>query len=446
MLIKTKNSTYVYQKELGFLFNREVINDLLGDAPNLLPHREEFIKYLRRDIPDAEIRNTLWECRSLVIGITEQCNFRCKYCTYSGDYDGQRSHAGKRLSPGTGQKAVDFFLTEIVKHNPRNSRDRGIHIGFYGGESLLEFQLVKDLFLYSRDRIRELGLQDTFDFKYLLTTNGYLMGDMEIIDFLARNGIRIDVSLDGPKSQHDRFRVTVGGKETWEVIVANLNTIKQKYPGYFKENVRVQVTLHPHHDGGAIDAFFRKGELIDEANVSINTLNSLYLKKEKVREMREKPGHPCQLRLQRELEELEMMLGWEAPAATSKLTGNCFPGAAKLFVDTEGQLAVCEKANENLLKLGDVHNGFSFDNIRALIRAYNEEVIANACWDCQILHACPICFANSCGEGGGVNFQCGPIKSGFKEILEALVTKMEKDDDETYTDNPADFDSFMAGL
>ena len=123
----------------------------------------------------------------LILQVTQNCNLRCKYCVYSGSYV-NRTHSNKRMSFETAKKAVDFYY----RHN-RNKKNA--IIGFYGGEPLLEMDLIKRVVEYSKK---------LFEGKFIvfnITTNATLLTE-DIIHFFNDNNIGLTISLDGPKSVH----------------------------------------------------------------------------------------------------------------------------------------------------------------------------------------------------------------------------------------------------
>lgn len=82
-----------------------------------------------------------------MIQLTQQCNFRCDYCVYAvRDFEQQRTHAAKRISEPTARKAIDF----LAEHSGERT---DVCVGFYGGEPLLEFQLLKRLVVYAEERL-----------------------------------------------------------------------------------------------------------------------------------------------------------------------------------------------------------------------------------------------------------------------------------------------------
>lgn len=96
---------------------------------------------------DATLEYSLERCIGTVaLQVTQGCNLRCKYCAYSGNYD-NRVHSGKRISKETAFKAIDFLFAHSV------DRER-VSLGFYGGEPLLELDLIKECVEYAKKRVK----------------------------------------------------------------------------------------------------------------------------------------------------------------------------------------------------------------------------------------------------------------------------------------------------
>ena len=144
---------------------------------------------------------------SLVLQVTQQCNLRCRYCVYSGHYKG-RTHSGRRMSWNIAKQAIDL----VVGH----SRDCSeFEFGFYGGEPLLAFDLIKQCVEYIHRRFP--GKSVT----YYLTTNATLL-TCEMMDFFCKNEFMLTISLDGPEYIHDKYRVyaDVSRRGTFNDVVA----------------------------------------------------------------------------------------------------------------------------------------------------------------------------------------------------------------------------------
>ncbi len=142
--------------------------------------------------------------KALCLHVAHTCNLNCSYCFASqGKYHGERAV----MSFEVGKRALDFLV--------ENSGTRkNLEVDFFGGEPLMNFQVVKDLVAYARSIEKEKGK----NFRFTLTTNGVQI-DQDVIDFVNRECSNVVLSLDGRKEVHDRFRVDYAGNGSWEKIV-----------------------------------------------------------------------------------------------------------------------------------------------------------------------------------------------------------------------------------
>ena len=142
--------------------------------------------------------------KALCLHIAHTCNLNCSYCFASqGKYHGDRAI----MSFEVGKQALDF----LIEHSGTR---RNLEVDFFGGEPLMNFQVVKDLVSYARSIEKEKGK----NFRFTLTTNGVLVDD-EVIEWANRECSNVVLSLDGRKEIHDRFRVDYAGNGSWENIV-----------------------------------------------------------------------------------------------------------------------------------------------------------------------------------------------------------------------------------
>ena len=147
--------------------------------------------------------------KALCLNIAHDCNIRCGYCFAStGDY-----HGGRKLMPFTvASKAIDFLLSTS------GARKR-LEVDFFGGEPLMNFDVVKETVLYAREREKEYGKRIGFT----ITTNGTLL-DKDIEEFINENMNNIVLSIDGRKRVNDRMRKFVDGSGTYESIMPKLKS------------------------------------------------------------------------------------------------------------------------------------------------------------------------------------------------------------------------------
>ncbi|MBR6573813.1 MAG: thioether cross-link-forming SCIFF peptide maturase [Clostridia bacterium] len=142
--------------------------------------------------------------KALCLHVAHTCNLNCSYCFASqGKYHGDRAV----MSFEVGKRALDFLVEN-------SGSRRNLEVDFFGGEPLMNFQVVKDLVAYARSIEQEKGK----NFRFTLTTNGMLVDD-DVIEFANKECHNVVLSLDGRKEIHDRFRVDYNGKGSWETIV-----------------------------------------------------------------------------------------------------------------------------------------------------------------------------------------------------------------------------------
>ena len=142
--------------------------------------------------------------KALCLHIAHDCNLACQYCfAEEGEYHGRRA----LMSYEVGKKALDFLVAN-------SGNRRNLEVDFFGGEPLMNFQVVKDLVAYGRE------LEKTADkhFRFTITTNGVLLND-EIMEFCNAQMDNVVMSLDGRKEVHDRMRPSRNGKGSYDLIV-----------------------------------------------------------------------------------------------------------------------------------------------------------------------------------------------------------------------------------
>ncbi len=154
--------------------------------------------------------------KALCLHVAHTCNLNCAYCFASqGKYHGDRAV----MSFEVGKQALDF----LIAHSGTRTN---LEVDFFGGEPLMNFDVVKRLVAYARSREEETHKR----FRFTLTTNGMLIDD-EVIDFANREMHNVVLSLDGRKEIHDRYRVDYAGNGSWERIVPKFQKLVQARGG-----------------------------------------------------------------------------------------------------------------------------------------------------------------------------------------------------------------------
>jgi len=154
--------------------------------------------------------------KALCLHIAHTCNLNCAYCFASqGKYQGERAV----MSFEVGKRALDFLIEN-------SGTRRNLEVDFFGGEPLMNFQVVKDLVAYARSIEKEKNK----NFRFTLTTNGLLI-DRDVIEFANREMSNVVLSLDGRKEIHDKYRVDYAGNGSFDRIVPKFQELVQARGG-----------------------------------------------------------------------------------------------------------------------------------------------------------------------------------------------------------------------
>lgn len=206
--------------------------------------------------------------QALVLNVTNQCNLACTYC-YEFGADKIATPAGKPkyMTVETARSSVDFLLASA-------GHREAVHITFFGGETLMNFRLLRDVVLYADEAAAAAGKRIT----YSLTTNATLLTD-EIIQFLSDHAVGVTVSMDGPAELQDARRVYKNGKGSYAVMEPRLRKL---IAGHKTRAVTARVTLsagvtdvrriynHLKHDIGFHEVGFAPVTSADEREYSLN--------------------------------------------------------------------------------------------------------------------------------------------------------------------------------
>jgi uncharacterized protein len=157
---------------------------------------------------------------TMVLNVTNQCNLACTYCYEYGEdkiVDTKNGKQPKFMTEETARESVDFLLRE-------SGDNQAAHLTFFGGETLMNFPVLKRTIAYARTRAAEAGKQIDFS----LTTNATLLKP-EIIEFLAEQQVGVTISIDGPKEIQNKFRVFHNGAGSYDVVVPKIKALLEKH-------------------------------------------------------------------------------------------------------------------------------------------------------------------------------------------------------------------------
>ncbi len=157
--------------------------------------------------------------KAMCLNVAHDCNLRCKYCFAStGEYGSGR----KLMDIETGKRAIDFLLKY-------SGTRKNLEMDFFGGEPLMNFDLVKEVVKYARSKEKEYNK----NFRFTITTNGVLLTE-DKMDFINKEMSNVVLSLDGRKEVNDRLRVRVDGSGSYDQIVPNFQKfVKMRGDGQY---------------------------------------------------------------------------------------------------------------------------------------------------------------------------------------------------------------------
>lgn len=183
--------------------NEEEIREIIEDVETLKNEHKLFTKDIFADTAvDFKQRQSV--IKALCLHIAHDCNLRCKYCfAGEGEYKGHKAI----MSFEVGKRALDFLIEN-------SGTRRNLEVDFFGGEPLMDFEVIKKLVAYAREQEK---IYDK-NFRFTLTTNGVLLDD-EVMEFANKEMSNVVLSLDGRKEVNDRFRVSPNGKGSYDLIV-----------------------------------------------------------------------------------------------------------------------------------------------------------------------------------------------------------------------------------
>jgi uncharacterized protein len=360
--------------------------------------------------------------KALCIHIAHTCNLNCEYCFASqGKYHGDRAVMNFEV----GKRALDFLIENSgTRHN--------LEVDFFGGEPLMNFEVVKQMVAYARSIEKEKGK----NFRFTLTTNGLLIDD-DVIDFANKEMSNVVLSLDGRKEIHDRFRVDYAGNGSFDKIVPKFQKLV-KSRGNKNYYMRGTFT-HANPDflkdiQQMLDLGFTELSMEpvvcasgDPSELTLDDLPIVMEQYEKLAELmlqKEKEGKPFTF--------YHYMIDLTGGPCIYKRISGCGSGTEYMAVTPWGDLYPCHQfVGEEKFKLGDIWEGVTNTEIQK--EFMNCNVYAHEeCKDCWArLYCSGGCAANayhSTGKVTGVyKYGCELFKKRMECAIMVAIAKQLKD-------------------
>ena len=332
--------------------------------------------------------------KALCLHIAHTCNLNCSYCFASqGNYQGERGV----MSFEVGKRALDFLVEN-------SGTRRNLEVDFFGGEPLMNFEVVKQLVEYARKIEKDAGK----NFRFTLTTNGVLVDD-DVIEFANKEMSNVVLSLDGRKEVHDRFRVDYAGNGSWEKIVPKFQKFVEARGG---KNYYMRGTFTHHNPDFLkdIEEMLSLGftELSMEPVVcSPDSPSALTEDDKKI--VYEQYENLAKLMLDRHRDGkpftfYHYMIDLKGGPCIYKRVSGCGSGTEYMAVTPWGDLYPCHQfVGDEKFKLGDVWNGVTNTAMQDEFMACNvyTRPECQSCW--AKLYCSGGCAANAYHATGSVN-------------------------------------------
>ncbi len=390
---------------------KQDIEECLCDIEELKKRGKLFSEDVFADL-SIDLKNKSTVIKALCLHIAHTCNLNCEYCFASqGKYHGERA----LMSLEVGKKAIDFLIENSGKR-------KNLEVDFFGGEPLMNFDVVKGIVEYARS----IEKKHNKNFRFTLTTNGVLVDD-EVIDFANKECHNVVLSLDGRKEVHDNLRKTINGNGSYDIIVPKFQHFveRRKNKGYY---VRGTFT---HNNVDFTNDIFHMADLgftelsmepvvcapDDPYALTYDDLPKIYeqyeiLAKEMLR--REEEGRPITF--------YHYMIDLTGGPCIYKRISGCGSGTEYLAVTPWGDLYPCHQfVGDDKYLMGDIWKGVTNTEMQ------NEFKLCNAyarpdCKDCWAkLYCSGGCAANAYHATGSIN---GIYEYGcklFKKRMECAI-------------------------
>lgn len=357
--------------------------------------------------------------KALCLHVAHTCNLNCAYCFASqGKYHGERAV----MSFEVGKRALDFLIEN-------SGTRRNLEVDFFGGEPLMNWDVVKRLVAYARSKEKE----HNKNFRFTLTTNGMLIDD-DVIEFANKEMSNVVLSLDGRKEIHDLTRVDFAGNGSYDRIVPKFKKLVEARDGkgYYMRgtftHANPDFTKDVFHmaDLGFTELSMEPVVCAADDPSALTPEDIEVVKKEYeilAEEMikRKKEGRPFTF--------YHYMLDLTSGPCIYKRISGCGSGTEYMAVTPWGDLYPCHQfVGEEEYKLGDIWNGVSNDAVREEFRscnAYSRE----ECKDCWAkLYCSGGCAANAYHASGSIRGVYKPGCELFKKRIEcAIMIKVAED-------------------
>lgn len=376
-------------------------------------------------------------CEQIILELTDVCNLRCGYCVYNEHHPEFRGFGNKNMSFGIAQKSIDYVL--------KNYKKNKFSLTFYGGEPLVNFDVMKKSIEYTKAKYPNLHLHIAF------TTNLTLLTE-EMVDFfsgLDQDSVDIMCSLDGPKDYHNEYRRYTEGKGSFENAIKGFKLLVERFYNKDKEKtISINCVMAPPYSKEKLErvnkffyeelgiskeikcnyAYLDKGDMVfdfDQNDIIIDNddrilesspleewaVDNLFVIKDAL--------HYFDIVSTDMSRVASRLKAKDGILEETFLHGNCIPGQRRLYITVDGNFKVCEKVGSAPI-LGNYQYGYDYDKVYKMYLEDYAKYFEDICNNCWARPMCSICYERTMGKSGVIPGIERTVCDGSRRIIKDL--------------------------
>lgn len=400
--IRIEKELYNYLEKIMSLSSyTEVISmekeiNLLKEKGYLSTNKVEKIEHPFEGILKLQLNRQI---EILILQITQNCNLRCSYCPYSSNDGTDRLHSTKKMTWDLAKQSIDYYKSNSV------DTEKAV-LNFYGGEPLLEFDLIIKCVNY----FKTIFVGKKVEFR--ITTNGTLIDDSKA-KYLEVNNFKVTISLDGTKITNDKNRkFSNNDNSVFDVVISNIEMIQKNYKILYA-NLNINMVLDQRLSYQMYLEMFDEMEYLRDIDIRMVTIDdsSLIERIEASSEFIEQYLYYNFLTYIYLLTDIdlskskyllnhfidhckEMLDGLNLGSNLSKVsapTGVCLVGKERLMVSVDGKMYPCERVSETIERncIGEIENGINVNKVVDLLNI--DKLNEKNCIECFAFRHCTLC-------------------------------------------------------